>query len=227
MFFTIAAVMTITVWCIISVQAEEKVGGVRKIWNFEDVPDGQIPAGWRVEATHQRGPLATWEVVSDVENGKKTKVLGMTKANHDSSETFNLCWTESVKFKDGEIAVRFKAIKGTEDQGGGPIWRVKDKNNYYVARANPLEGNFRLYYVKNGSRKTLDSASVDIPGRKWHAIRIVHQGDHIEGYLNGKKYLDTKDSTFQEAGGIGLWPLPMPRKFHFTKVLKHRLMSGR
>ena len=31
------------------------------------------------------------------------------------------------------------------------------------------------------------------------------RGDHIECYLNGKKYLEAKDSTFKQAGKIGLW----------------------
>jgi hypothetical protein len=31
------------------------------------------------------------------------------------------------------------------------------------------------------------------------------EGDHIQCYYSGKKYLDVKDPTFQEAGRIGLW----------------------
>jgi hypothetical protein len=30
-------------------------------------------------------------------------------------------------------------------------------------------------------------------------------GDHIECLLDGKKYLDTKDDTFKDAGKVGLW----------------------
>jgi hypothetical protein len=129
----------------------------------------------------------------------------MTKANHDSSSTFNLCWTESVKFKDAQIELKFKALEGKEDQGGGPMWRIQDKDNYYIARANPLESNFSLYYVKNGDRKMLDSAKVEVSSHTWHTITIIHKGEHIEGYLNGKKYLDAQDGTFKDAGGIGLW----------------------
>jgi len=31
------------------------------------------------------------------------------------------------------------------------------------------------------------------------------EGDHIQCYYDGGKYLDVKDSTFQVAGKIGLW----------------------
>jgi len=37
--------------------------------------------------------------------------------------------------------VKFKPISGREDQAGGLVWRAKDPNNYYVARANALEDN--------------------------------------------------------------------------------------
>ncbi|HLC15832.1 MAG TPA: family 16 glycoside hydrolase [Thermodesulfovibrionia bacterium] len=172
-------------------------------FDFEDTASGQIPEGWIVESTGQSGPIATWQVVFDKES--ESKVLGMTKANHNSDSTFNICRTKNVNFKDGEIEVRFKAIEGKEDQGGGPVWRLQDKDNYYIARANPLENNFRLYYVKNGERTALASADVDVPSNKWHTIKIIHKAEHIEAYLNRKKYLEAKDSTFNDAGKVGLW----------------------
>ncbi|MEK6571778.1 MAG: family 16 glycoside hydrolase, partial [Bacteroidota bacterium] len=39
----------------------------------------------------------------------------------------------------------------------------------------------------------------------WHTIRVTMTADRIECYFDGKKYLDVKDSTFREAGKIGLW----------------------
>ena len=36
-------------------------------------------------------------------------------------------------------------------------------------------------------------------------LRLFIKENHIEGYLNGRKYLDCKDDTFQDAGGVGLW----------------------
>ncbi len=174
-------------------------------WDFEETELGTVPSGWKVEATDPRGEIATWKVVSVTRDGKKTRALGMTRANDDYGGTFNVCWTGGVRFEDGAIEVRFIALKGVEDQGGGPVWRVQDANNYYIARANPLEDNFRLYYVKNGNRKTLDSARVKVPANRWHTIKIVHKGNLVEGYLNGVKLLEASDDTFTEAGGVGVW----------------------
>jgi len=180
--------------------AEEKLE-----FNFEKAENADIPDGWKVEATNARGELASWKILVDSQDEQKTKVLGMIKANDDFGGAFNLCWTDSIRIDNIEIETKFKAIQGIEDQGGGPIWRVQDADNYYIARANPLENNFRIYSVKDGARKTLASARVEVPSNKWHTIKIIHTGSHVEGYLNGKKYLEWDDATFPDAGGVGLW----------------------
>lgn len=175
------------------------------VFNFDKDAPGKLPDGWKAEGTNQRGPVATWEVASDETAPSAPKVLALTKTNHDSGDTFNICWTDRVRFTDGAIEVKFKAVSGQEDQGGGIIWRVKDKDNYMVARMNPLEDNFRVYYVKDGSRKQLASANVKAAAGAWHAMKIVHNGDHAECSLDGKKLLDVKDDHIKAEGGVGVW----------------------
>ena len=173
--------------------------------DFESVPIGHIPAGWKIEATNQRGPLATWQVIEDNTAPSGHKVLSLTKTNHTSGSSFNLCWTSGFSFLNGEISVMIKANKGEEDQGGGVIWRAKDKSNYYVARYNPLENNFRIYYVRDGDRRMLASARTEIPAHKWFELKVTVNGNIMRGYLDGKKFLEVKDDTFKKDGGVGLW----------------------
>lgn len=174
-------------------------------WSFEEDAVEALPSGWKIEGTQQDGPLATWAVTEEASAPDGKKALTLTSPNHTSSSTFNLCWTNAVTFKDGEIEVKLKANAGAEDQGGGPIWRVRDKDNYYICRANPLESNLRVYFVKEGKRKQLGSATVDIASGAWQGITIRHVGSHMECLLNGKKLLDVDDSTFPDAGGVGVW----------------------
>jgi hypothetical protein len=54
---------------------------------------------------------------------------------------------DDTSLKDGFVEVKFKPISGKEDQAGGVIWRAKDSNNYYVARANALEDNVTIYHT--------------------------------------------------------------------------------
>ncbi|MHC4064956.1 MAG: family 16 glycoside hydrolase, partial [Planctomycetota bacterium] len=173
--------------------------------SFDDASVGKLPEGWKVEGTRQSGPVATWMVQADATAPSKPNVLALTDPKEGVGHTFNLCWSDTIRFQDGEIELSFKALSGMEDQGGGPVWRVQGKDNYYICRANPLESNFRVYHVKDAKRKTLASAKLDIPSGKWHTIKIEHRGNHIRCHLNGRKLLDVKDDTFAEAGGIGLW----------------------
>jgi len=66
---------------------------------------------------------------------------------------------------DGYVEVKFKAARrGREDQAGGVVWRWKDGDNYYVARANALENNVSLYYTANGRRITIKYVDAPVPG---------------------------------------------------------------
>jgi hypothetical protein len=147
--------------------------------------------------------LGTWKVEADGTSPSKPNALAQNAKN--SGSTFNLTLVSGVSYTDLDLSVKMKAIAGGEDQGGGLIWRAKDKGNYYVARFNPLEDNYRLYKVQNG-RRSSPFQSANVTGDKnWRTLRVTMQGDHIQCYLDGKKYLDVHDSTFKESGRIGLW----------------------
>ncbi len=103
-----------------------------------------------------------------------------------------------------DISVQMKTVAGKTDQGGGLVWRAKDKINYYVARYNPLEDNYRVYKVVNGKRKELQSANIKHSDGR-HTLRVTMKGDRVECFYDGKKYLDVKDGTLANSGKIGLW----------------------
>ena len=118
---------------------------------------------------------------------------------------YNILWNDQIAFKDGEIDVIFKSVSGRSDQGGGIMWRVQDKNNYYVARFNPLEDNFRIYFVHNGSRQEIIGTHVTLSQDDWHTMKIVQRGNEFEGYLDGEKLLSGSSNLFRDSGGVGLW----------------------
>jgi hypothetical protein len=172
-------------------------------WTFEDATSGKLPPGWTAAKTGE-GPGSVWKVIEDSTAPKGSKVLAQT-SSEGPKPLFNLCVADETRYLDVDLSVSFKAVNGETDQGGGLVWRYKDANNYYIARMNPLEDNFRLYKVVDGKRSQLGSAEVEAPAGKWHTIRIVQEGNHIQCYLNAKLHLDAKDDTFKDAGRIGLW----------------------
>ena len=163
----------------------------------------KLPASWRAAQTGKG--KSVWKVVEDETAPSKTGyVLAQSTANPNA--LFNLCVADEPSLKDIEASVAFKAVKGEKDQGGGIVWRYQDANNYYVARMNPLEDNFRVYKVVGGKRsKEFQSADVKVSTGEWHTLKIQHVGDHIECFLDGKKHLDVTDDTITKAGKVGLW----------------------
>src|SRR5262249_19934249 len=150
--------------------------------------------------------VGEWKVAAS-DNGK---ALAQSAKNPNS--VFNVTLIRETNTEDGseasakdvDLSVRLKAIAGEHDQGGGLVWRAKDAKNYYLARYNPLEDNYRLYHVVNGKRTLIQN--VDITHSEgWHTLRVTMTCDQITCYYDGKKYLEARDSTLPEAGKIGLW----------------------
>lgn len=176
-----------------------------RTWRFDDTPVGELPDGWTSDATHPDGAPNAWSVQPTPPSGAEGRVLALPATPAFRGGTFNLCWTDGVAFGDGTISVRVLARTGRVDEGGGPAWRVRDANNYYVARWNPLEQNFRLYYVKDGRRVQLDSAATNADPAAWHDIQIRQRGNFILGYLDGDLLLQAIDDTLPAPGGVGVW----------------------
>jgi len=171
-------------------------------WNFEKEKSGSLPRGWEAAETSGKGIIGKWEVIKDESLSGKAIALVETK---NTGRTFNLLMAKGTNYKDVEISVDVRAISGTEDQGGGPIWRAQDPNNYYIARWNPLEKNFRVYFVKDGRRKQIATTDITVEPKAPHKITIRHKGDRIEASLDDKKLIEVTDPTFEKGGMIGLW----------------------
>jgi hypothetical protein len=164
---------------------------------------GKTPTGWKAAQTGKGESV--WKVVADdTAPSQSGYALAQTTDNPDA--LFNLCVADEPSLKDVEVIVAFKAVKGKKDQGGGIVWRYQDANNYYIARMNPLEDNFRVYKVVDGKRsKEFQDVEVKVPAGEWHTIKIKQVGDRIECFLDGKKHLDVKDDSITKAGKVGLW----------------------
>lgn len=163
----------------------------RTTWTFNDDTPGTTPKGFTAAT-------GDWKVLET----KKGKVLAQRASNPD--DTFNVALVNDVTAKDLDLSVKLKAFEGKDDQGGGLIWRARDAKNYYVARYNHLENNYRVYKVVDGKRTMFKSADI-IHDDAWHTLRVTMRGDHIACYYDDKKVLELDDPTFPDAGKIGVW----------------------
>jgi hypothetical protein len=174
--------------------------------DFSNAKPGALPTHWT--GTQTGKGQAKWSIEKNSEAAGKPCVLMQS-----GQASFPVCIKDDTRLKNGFVEVRFKPVSGKEDQAGGVIWRVKDKDNYYVCRANALEDNVVLYKTVGGKRSVLE-----IVGRKggygvkepvapaqWHTLRVEIQDHHFKVIFDGKHLFDVEDNTFTDAGKVGVW----------------------
>lgn len=179
--------------------------------NFDKDKVGEPPKGF-TKALTGRGKPGVWVVMKDDTAPSKGNVLAQTDADK-TGYRFPVCVYDGLAVKDADISVKIKAISGKEDQGGGIVWRYKDKDNYYIVRANALEDNVVLYKVQNGKREDLPlkgegktyGKKVRVPSGQWNTMRVTARGNIFTVYFNGTKLYEVEDGTFTDAGKVGLW----------------------
>src|SRR5882672_3262956 len=174
--------------------------------SFEGNQIGAAPQGWTPTLTGSGEPK--WTIESD-----RTAPSKLTVLRQSGRATYPLILKDDTNLKDGFVEVKFKAIAGSEDRAAGIVWRAKDANNYYVTRANALEDNVVLYKTVNGVRSPLDiigrkggyGTDVKVPANIWHSLRIDFKASRFSVSFNGKQLFEVEDSTFTDAGKVGLW----------------------
>lgn len=174
--------------------------------SFESTQTGGAPEGWTATLTGSGDPK--WTIESDATAPSKSKVL-----KQSGRATYPLILKNDTNIRDGFVEMRFKAVAGSQDRAAGIVWRAKDANNYYVTRANALEDNVVLYKTVNGTRSALDivgrkggyGVNVAVPSGTWHTLRIDFKASRFSVSFNGKQLFEVEDSTFTDAGKVGLW----------------------
>ena len=166
--------------------------------NFDVDAVGALPVVWIGGVTGNG--KAQWAVEKDATAPSPPQVL-MQRGRGD----FPWCVLRDVSLADGFVETKFKAISGHEDQAGGVVWRWKDGDNYYVARANALENNVSLYYTAHGRRNTIKYVDAPVARNQWHTLRVEFAGKRIRVMLDGKRYIELDDERIGGAGKVGVW----------------------
>ena len=177
--------------------------GKEFLYNFDSDTAGTMPAKFH-EALTGQGAKAHWMVKADKSAPSQPNVLAQTSSDK-TDYRFPLAIADEGSFKDLDMSVKFKAVSGEVDRAAGMVFRLIDANNYYIVRANALEGNYRLYHVVKGRRVQFAGANLKVASGEWHELRVECIGSHIICYYDGEKKIDATDESFKEAGKIGLW----------------------
>jgi hypothetical protein len=184
------------------------VHGATRTVDFSDDVVGQAPKGFEFGRTAKVGTPGKWIVQSEGSN----KYLTQVDADNTRSR-FPVAVVSDIKAADVDLSVRFKPVSGRVDQAAGLVWRFQNEDNYYIVRANALENNVVLYKVENGKRTDLPvkgegrtyGKKAQVPSGQWSTLRVVVAGPRFEVHFNGTKLYEVEDSTFNQAGKVGVW----------------------
>lgn len=182
-----------------------------EVVDFEGMPIGSPPSGWTI-AKAGGGADPHWEVVADSTSPAGARVLAQRSADA-TSERFLLALHPSAPLANGAVSVRFKPVSGNVDRAAGLVWRYRDENNYYLVRANALEGNVVLYKVEAGRPTSLAPAGKDaehavehsVPSGRWSTLRVAFMGPRFVVSFDDKPVFEVQDRTFAEPGRVGVW----------------------
>ena len=177
-----------------------------RVITFDNEQLGQTPSQWTVAMTnHGRPPR--WEIVKDLTAATQPYVFAQVAAD-PVSDRFPLAVFNDVTFRDGEVSVRIKPVSGRWAQAGGLVWRYRDQNNYYLARANAIQKNVQVFKVENGRRVPLmDAVRHEIPTNAWSILKVGARGNRFQVFMDHRRILQGWDNTFLTSGKVGLWTM--------------------
>lgn len=161
-------------------------------WTFDKEQAGKLPTG----ATAFTG---NWAIRAEAGTPSSPNALCQTGYADYPALSLN-----DKVYTDATVTTRFKPISGNSDRAAGIIFRIKDKDNYYIIRANALEDNVNIYKYVDGRRRVIQEGSAKVFSGTWQELRVEMMGNRFRGFLNGKQVVEATDDAFK-AGKIGLW----------------------
>jgi hypothetical protein len=171
--------------------------------DFEKYAVGAAPAGFTAYLTGQ-GTAGKWDIREDSSAPGGPKVLAQTSTDA-TDYRFPVIVYDAFAAKDVEVSVACKAVAGKVDQACGLVARFTDKNNYYIARANALENNVRLYRVVAGRRVQFAGTNHVVSSDQWHTLALEIKGSHFRVSFDGKVLFEADDKTITGTGKVGVW----------------------
>lgn len=201
--FVVTAVTGCMLWGGVALPIGGGVESAVLVRDFGSDRQGNPPAGFTFPRTGA-GHLGRWVIIPVGDSLGGGNVL--TQMDADNTDfRFPMAILNVPSLKNVRLTVQCAAIAGKVDRACGIVFRYRDADNYYVARANTLEDNIRLYRVRGGRREQLANWNGTVAPGRWHELRADAVGDHIEIFWEGRKIIDARDTTLPGPGKVGIW----------------------
>lgn len=149
--------------------------------------------------------LRDWAVVPDTMALSGMAIEHTRAAPAEQPESLAIC--RSAALKDGDLSLRFKALRGV-DEGGGLALRMATADDYYLVKIDARRDRASLLLVKSGAADEIVSVDADVAADAWHTLAVRAQDDSFTVHLDGAWIFTGYDKTFPHAGRIALWAEP-------------------
>lgn len=175
----------------------------QRSFDFEGMVVGARPTGFSFALTGG-GKDPDWRVLNEQTAPAGSKAL--VELSRDRTDyRFPLAIVDDIHARNVHVDIECCPFEGEIDRAAGVVWRLRDHNNYYVARANALENNVRLYKVVEGRRLQIAGANTTVRSGHWQRLAVTASDTSIVVSLNGAVLLRASDHTFDTSGRVGLW----------------------
>lgn len=158
-----------------------------QLWTFafdEDRAD-QPPVGFSLAATRQ-ADAGRWLVQRSGGSGHLVHRADATAPG------FALAVADRPAPADAAVSVRLKFNGAT--RSGGLVWRYRDDLNYNALLLDLNRGELSVYRITAGNRVRLDMRDeLELDPAAWHALKVIHEGNHIRVMLGGVRVFDEQD----------------------------------
>ncbi len=150
--------------------ASPSSGSATGNWNFDADSAGSLPAG-------AQSFSGQWAVRAEPDAPSPPNALCQT-----GQADYPAIGLDSKQLTDFSLVMHFKPISGKTDQAGGLIFRVQDKDNYYILRANALENNAIFFTYVSAGRSQLKAGDARVTSGTWHELRVEVRGQRVSRF---------------------------------------------
>ena len=176
--------------------------GTTHRWTFDETPP--VPGTGEIAVPRERtftGVLGHWGIAQDADAPSPPGVYRQD-ARYAPTDAPRVI-VGDLFFRDVTLRVRCRPDSGTAGEGCGLVFDARGSDDYFVARAEALEGVVRLVHVRAGEAREIAAAPALVAPHVWHAFALHTRGERVTVEWDGEGILDAVDWS-RTGGNIGL-----------------------
>ncbi|GGG13135.1 hypothetical protein GCM10010912_66980 [Paenibacillus albidus] len=150
------------------------------------------------------GDIADWAIASGTTSWAVTADGGNPVLSTSKTQTALITAGAGASWTDYTYEARTRMPFNNPSENAGIVFRVKDKENFYMYRIDASKNQLQMYKFVAGTMTLVSEVSFVPAKNQWYTLRVTVQGKTIKGYVDGElKTTWTNPNTELTSGGVG------------------------